>query len=521
MGAHPLHSFRADGPNRDPAKPMTIPRLSVPIKGITESVDPPILGSAQKSLAVLLGGDPAIIVAFVSDWIADFFIYILTGILGFITTLVAGGMQSFIIFDSPYNDPAMQGAFEHNLAIFPQLLVIVFMAGIASAPFSDQREVTNFMLVWKTLKVIIFVAVGRQIMHFGLLLTNAIILHIYTDDYCDAFGPEVLEAGFAGAASLGAGAIIGGIIINLVSVAGILLALGVFVFREFLFHATFILLPVLGAMLYLDFGPLRHSSAIAKTLLRATAYMLLAGIVMAGLLQTGAAAVGAYSDVAVQGEEMTEAEFGELIEAMLFWLIGLLAPALVGLKAAAMAGMSPRGLGRRSAKNSSSSQKQPSSSTQSGGKSRRTALMEQARYGGARGARWGDSLTGGRASSAASRVGSRVGQTKAAVGSAAASKTPRAASVGKKLGSGAKKGGKRAASDVKAGVSYGPRNLHESPTEWAAAGLERYRENPVIDTSTQQSTSGGAVEASTNAADTSPDPESSQQTLDKYDNNNN
>jgi len=51
--------------------------------------------------------------------------------------------------------------------------------------------------------------------------------------------------------------------------------------------------------------------------------------------------------------------------------------------------------------------------------------------------------------------------------------------------------------------------------------LERYRENPVIDTSTQQSTSGGAVEASTNAADTSPDPESSQQTLDKYDNNNN
>ncbi|WP_226043039.1 hypothetical protein [Natrinema sp. DC36] len=520
MGAHPLHSFRADGHNRDPAKSMTIPRLSVPIKGITESVDPTILGSAQKSFPILLGGDPAIIVAFVSDWIADFFIYILTGILGFITTLVAGGMQSFIIFDSPYNDPAMQGAFEHNLAIFPQLLVIVFMAGIASAPFSDQREVTNFMLVWKTLKVIIFVAVGRQIMHFGLLLTNAIILHIYTDDYGDAFGPEVLEAGFEGAASLGAGAIIGGIIINLISVAGILLALGVFVFREFLFHATFILLPVLGAMLYLDFGPLRHSSAIAKTLLRATAYMLLAGIVMAGLLQTGAAAVGAYSDVAVQGEEMTEAEFGELIEAMLFWLIGLLAPALVGLKAAAMAGMSPRGLGRRSAKSSSSSQKQPSSTGKSGGKSRRTALMEQARYGGARGARWGDSLTGGRASSAASRVGSRVGQTKAAVGSAASSKIPdRYVSGGKKIGSGAKKGGKRAASDVKAGVSYGPRNLHESPTEWAAAGLERYREKPVIDTSSQQSTSGGAVEASTNAADTSPDPESSQQTLDEYDNN--
>ena len=500
---------------------MTGSRLSVSIDGITESIVPTTLVSAQKSLATLPGGDLAMTVAFVGDWIADFFIYILTGILGFITTLVAGGMQSFIIFESPYNDPAMQAAFEHNLSIFPQLLVIVFMAGIASAPFSDQREVTNFMLIWKTLKVIIFVAVARQIMHFGLLLTNAIILHIYVDDYGDAFGPEVLKAGFEGAASLGAGAIIGGIILNLVSVAGILLALGVFVFREFLFHATFILLPILGAMLYLDFGPLRHSSAIAKTLLRATAYMLLAGIVMAGLLQTGAAAVGAYSDVAVEGEEMTEAEFGELIEAMLFWLIGLLAPALVGLKAAAMAGMSPRGLGR-SAKSSSKSQAQSSPTGQSGGKSRRTALMEQARYGGAKGARWGDSLTGGRASSAAGGVGSRVGQTKAAVGSAATSKVPNSASsVGKELGSGAKKGGKRAASDVKAGVYYGPRNLHESPTQWAKAGLERYRENPVIDTSTRQSTSDGVVEASTNAADTSPDPESSQQTLDEYDNKNN
>ncbi|UHQ99228.1 hypothetical protein HYG81_25620 (plasmid) [Natrinema zhouii] len=495
---------------------MTGFRLPVSITSITESVDPTILVLAQKSSAFLPVDGVPLTVAFISGWVSDFFTYILSGIIGFISSLIANGIRSFIIFDSPYNDPTMQGAFQHNLDIFPQLLVIVFMAGIASKPFADRREVTNFMLVWKTLKVIIFVAVARQIMHFSLLLTNAIILHVYADDYGAAFGPKILEAGFGGTAALGAGAIIGGIIISLVSVAGILLALGVFVFREFLFHATFILLPILGAMLYLDFGPLRHSSAIAKTLLRATAYMLLAGIVMAGLLQTGAAAVGAYSDVAVQGEQATEAEFGELIEAMLFWLIGLVAPAAVGLKAAMMAGMSPRGLGR-SAKSSSKSQAQNSSTAQSGGKSRRTALMEQARYGGARSARWGDRKTGGRASSAAGRMGSRVGQTKAAIGSTASSKVPdSAASVGKELGSGAKKGGKRAVSDVKAGVSYGPRNLHESPTEWAAAGLERYRENPVIDTSTQQSTSGGAVEASTNAADTSPDPESSQQTLDDW-----
>ncbi|TYL37259.1 hypothetical protein CV102_18300 [Natronococcus pandeyae] len=506
---------------------MISSRLPISIDGITESIGPTTLVSVQKSIAALpVDGTLGIIVAFYTDWVADFFIYILTGILGFISDLIAGGLLSFIIFDSPYSDPAMQSAFQHNLDIFPQLLVIVFMAGVASKPFADQREVTNFMLVWKTLKVIIFVAVARQIMHFGLLLTNAIILHVYTDEYGAAFGPQILEAGFDGAAAAGAGAVMGGLILSLVSVAGILLALGVFVFREFLFNATFILLPVLGAMLYLDFGPLRHSSAIAKTILRATAYMLLAGIIMAGLLQTGAAAVGAYSDIPTEGEQASDAEFGELLEAMLFWLIGLLAPALVGLKAAMMAGMSPRGLsGRSSAKSSSSSQSQSSSTNSSGGKSRRTALLEQARYGGGRGLRRADSkITGGRGTAAASRVGTRAGRTKAAVGGAASSKVPdRFVSGGKEIGSGAKRSGKRVVQDVKAGANYAPRNLHQSPLEWAEAGLERYRENPVIDTSTntqstQRPSSAGTAEASNNTVDIDPSPDtgSNQQTLDDW-----
>ena len=218
-----------------------------------------------------------------SGWISSLFLYILNGIMGFVGELIANGIRTFIIFDSPYTDPAMQAAFRHNLDLFPQLLVIMFMVGVATKPFADQREVTNFMLCWKALKVIIFVAVGRQIMHYGLLLTNGLIRHIFTKEYGTAFGPEVLQSGLAGAGAASAGAVVGGIILSAISVAGILLALGVFVLREFLFNATFILLPVLSAMLFLDFGPLRAMSDIAKMALRATAYMLLAGIVMAGL----------------------------------------------------------------------------------------------------------------------------------------------------------------------------------------------------------------------------------------------
>jgi type IV secretion system protein TrbL len=469
---------------------MTGSRFHVPLDVVHDSIGPDTLASIQHGIATLPTDATLVPLAAVfTDWIANFFTYILTGILGFIGELIANGMRTFIIFDSPYSDPTMQAAFQHNLDIFPQLLVIMFMAGVATKPFADQREVTNFMLVWKALKVIIFVAVARQIMHFGLLLTNAIIRHIFTANYGAAFGPEVLKSSLDGAAASGAGVIIGALILSMVSVAGILLALGVFVLREFLFNATFILLPVLGAMLFLDFGPLRYTSEIAKTALRATAYMLLAGIVMAGLLQTGAAAAGAYADMAGQGAAAAQSQqagdpgFGEVLEAYLFWLIGLVAPALVGIKSAAMAGLSPRRIsGRQGAKSKSSSQS--SSSTQSDEKSTRTALMEQARHGTSKGLRGIDKRTKGVGSTAVGKAGSAAGRTKSTIGNVATSVvSEEKVEKGKRIGNSGKKGGKRVINDAHAGADYATRNLHQSPVDWAEAGLERYRDNPVVDTS--------------------------------------
>ena len=469
---------------------MTGSRVHIPIDTVPDSIGPVTSASVTNSIAGLpIDGTMVPLAAIFTDWIANFFTYLLTGVLGFIGELIANGMRTFIIFDSPYSDPTMQAAFQHNLDIFPQLLVIMVMAGIATKPFADQREVTNFMLVWKALKVIIFVAVARQIMHFGLLLTNAIIRHIFTANYGAAFGPEVLKSSLEGAAASGAGVIIGALILSMVSVAGILLALGVFVLREFLFNATFILLPVLGAMLFLDFGPLRYTSEIAKTALRATAYMLLAGIVMAGLLQTGAAAAGAYADMAGQGATAAQAQqagdpgFGEVLEAYLFWLIGLVAPALVGIKSAAMAGLSPSRIsGRQGAKSKSSSQS--SSTSQSSEQSTRTSLIEQAKHGTSRGLQGVDKhITRGAGGAAVGKAGSATNRAKNAVGGAVANNISKGKREwSKSKGRAIKKGGKRTVKDAHAGADYATRNLHQPPVDWAEAGLERYREDPVVDT---------------------------------------
>jgi type IV secretion system protein TrbL len=218
--------------------------------------------------------------------------------------------------------------------------------------------------------------------------------------------------------------------------------------------------------------------------------MLLAGIVMAGLLQTGAAAAGAYADMAdqgataAQGQQTGDSGFGEILEAYLFWLIGLVAPALVGIKSAAMAGLSPRRIsGRQGAKSKSNSQN--SSTSQLREQSTRTSLIKQAKHGAAGVDNW---ATGGKGGAAAKKAGSTATRTKGAVGSAATTLlSEKKVNEAKKGGQAFKKGGKRAVKDAKSGTDYATRNLHQSPVDWAEAGLERYRENPAVDTSEKAS----------------------------------
>lgn len=109
--------------------------------------------------------------------------------------------------------------------------------------------------------------------------------------------------------------------------------------------------------------------------------------------------------------------------------------------------------------------------------------MEQARHGASEGLRGIDNRTRGVGSTAVEKAGSAAGRTKRTAGNVATSVlSEKKVEKGKQIGQAGKKGGKRAISDTHAGVDYATRNLDQSPVDWAEAGLERYRENPVVDT---------------------------------------
>ncbi|GAA5051229.1 hypothetical protein ACFFQF_30205 [Haladaptatus pallidirubidus] len=446
-----------------------------------------------------------------TGWIADLFTWLMTRLLGFVGLLMSGGVYTFLVFDSPYTDPQYLQAFDHLLGIFPQLLVVVVMAGFASQPFAKNADVDSVVLVWKALKAIIFVAVGRQLMHFGLLLVNAVIAYIYPESY-GAFGTEMLKTGMEGAAASAGVVAVGMVILSVTSIAGILLLFAMLVIREFLFVAMFVTLPILAVMLYLDFGPFEDSAKAAKMFINATLSLLFAGIFMAALMYVGATAMGITGSGAATRAAATAGSdpgsFNEVLESFLFWLIGLVAPAIYGLKTAMSSGFVP---GRVRSRRKRTSRRRSTASAGQSRESSRASIMKQARFGGRkvrRGMGFVDQRTTGgkvgeKVNSSVNRATSASSGIKGSLGSKAEGTIVEDASrVGKRGAQYTKKSGKRAAKDARSGTNFALRNLDRSPIDWAEAGLEHYRENPVINEShdgvgSKQQTLGEWTDSST------------------------
>ena len=329
---------------------------------------------------------PFVPAAAFTGWIGDLFTWLMTKLMGFVGLLMSGGVYSFLVFKSPYHDPKYFHAFHHLLGIFPQLLAVVVMAGFAAQPFANKVDVDSVVLLWKALKAIIFVAVGRQLMHFGLLLVNAVIAYIYPQSY-GMFSTHVLKSGMAGAAASAGVVAIGMVILSVTSILGILLLFAVLVIRQFLFFAMFVTLPILAVMLYLDFGPFKDSAKVAKSFINATLSLLLAGIFMAALMYVGAVAIGAgggghaaATHAATTGGAK-HGSFNDVLKSFLFWLVGLIAPALYGIKTAMSTGFVP---GRLRSRRKRSSGSRSAASAGKSQESSRASIMKQARFGGSK-----------------------------------------------------------------------------------------------------------------------------------------
>ncbi|WP_227379092.1 hypothetical protein [Haladaptatus halobius] len=433
-----------------------------------------------------------VVAAGFTGWIGDLFIWLMTKLMGFVGVLMSGGVYTFLVFDSPYTDPQYLQAFDHLLGIFPQLLAVVVMAGFASQPFSKKADVDSVILVWKALKAIIFVAVGRQLMHFGLLLVNAVVTYIYPQSY-GAFSTEILKSGMEGAAASAGVVAVGMVILSVTSIIGILLLFAMLIVREFLFVAMFVTLPILAVMLYLDFGPFEDSAKAAKMFINATLSLFLAGIFMAALMFVGTVAVGGGGHGAANAAAnagSNPGSFNDVLESFLFWLIGLVAPALYGLKTAMSSGFIP---GRVRSRRKRSSGSRSAASSGRSGESSRASIMKQARFGGKQAGSYASSkigsldqrTTGGKVGEKLNSSVNKATSTSSGIKDSFGSKVEGtiaedATKAGKRGTQYTKKGGKRAAKDARSGTNFALRNLDRSPLDWAEAGLEHYRENPVI-----------------------------------------
>lgn len=211
------------------------------------------------------------------------------------------GLQEWLLKDALKITPPTERAnivagYYYNLELFPILFAVTVVIGVISLPFARQR-VTMDLFVLKMLKVLLFVTLIGAILTVAIEINNAIIDFMWpSGEYQDLQVRlnGTLEGMTGSLVLLIAVAILGKISFLTYAVFFMTLFL-----REFLVNALFILSPIIGAFLFLDFGPFKASSRMPKILIRATAYMLMAGIVAAGFAQVGIAIGGGFNEDAV------------------------------------------------------------------------------------------------------------------------------------------------------------------------------------------------------------------------------
>lgn len=217
--------------------------------------------------------------------------------------------------------------------------------------------------------------------------------------------------------------------------------------------------------------------------LRSTTYSLLAGILTAGLLQAGAAHGGAFLDGGGGDTQAArEGSMGDRVESYFFWLVGLMAPAFIGLKAAMAAGVSPRQITGAG----SPTRRSPNTDASGEGDVNRTALIHQTKHSPSK----VDGRLGNYGNTVVSSASSMAGEVKGK-----APEVPNTIAKNVQVG---KTTTKRAAKDSYSAARHAAGSLGESPVDWARAGIDHYRREPLGETHREISDTGSAQSAATN-----------------------
>jgi hypothetical protein len=221
------------------------------------------------------------------------FNWIIEGLMRALFELQTRTVRPALLIDKPSSYDGIQAGFSTNMELFPYLFAITFLVGVVSYPFAEE-DITVEYLILQMIKVLLFVGLITVILDYSVELSNGLIQFLWPKGALNDLTVNFNQT-LQGMAAGGVIVIFAIVLASISAITWVIFFLALHL-REFMVISTFLLSPIYGAFLFINFGPFKVASRFPKVMIRLTAYLLIAGVMAAGFMQVGIAMSGSLDD---------------------------------------------------------------------------------------------------------------------------------------------------------------------------------------------------------------------------------
>jgi len=284
------------------------------------------------------------------DWFEGIVNTLATGLTNVLGEVFVGMVQEFLVIDPLYYQEGANATFIQNLQYSLILFPTVIVLGTIAALFSEAPEGSYLRQGIRIVKALFALALIRPFLHVAVVFTNSVTKLVMPETYAVSLAGPALNNAIGDLMGSAIAAVLVYLAAGTISLIAIALVVMILFLRIFMIHLVYTAFPILLVMWYTDWGPLRYTNDVAMFVFKVTAYLLLAGPVIALALQTGcsmsapdicvANASGAHgSEALTAGVDPSQNKL-VLWKRFLGWLSGLGLAGFVGIQALSMGGSS-------------------------------------------------------------------------------------------------------------------------------------------------------------------------------------
>jgi uncharacterized membrane protein YgcG len=283
------------------------------------------------------------------DWFEAIVDTIATGLTNILGEVFVGMISNFLIIDSMYHQKGANAVFMQNLQYSLILFPTVIVLGTIAALFSESPKGSYMRQGVRIVKVLFALAIIRPFIHVVVILTNSVTMLVMPETYAVSLAGPALNNAIGDMIGSVLAAVLLYLAVGTLSLLAIALVVLILFLRIFMINLVYTAFPIILVLWYVDWGPLRYGNDVAQFVLKITAYLLLAGPLIALALQTGctmsapdvcvAGAGGAGGDALTAGIDPGENKL-VLWKRFLGWLTGLGLAGFIGIQSLSMGGSS-------------------------------------------------------------------------------------------------------------------------------------------------------------------------------------